>query len=73
MENARARWLYAVEITSDFKGLKILRDDIAAYLRQSRPKHAIAFERPARVIVRFAEEQAARNFYYTFNGRFISL
>jgi hypothetical protein len=58
---------------SDFKGLQVMRDDIAKYLRRDQPKHAIAFERPARIIVRFEDEQDARRFYFTFDGRFIRL
>jgi hypothetical protein len=42
-------------------------------MRRGRPKHTVAFERPTRIIVRFEDEQEARRFYFTFDGRFISL
>jgi hypothetical protein len=73
MEMKRKRWVWAVELTNDFKGLQVMRDDVAKYPRRDRPKHAIAFERPARIIVRFEDEQDARRFYFTFDGQFIRL
>jgi hypothetical protein len=73
MELKRARWLYAVEIESDFKGLNVMRDDIEAHFERHPAEHAVAFERPAKLIVRFEHDTSARFFWQAFSGRFITL
>jgi hypothetical protein len=62
-------WSYCIEIRSDFKGLAILQEDVAEWMKsRGDPGHRVEVTQPATLVVRFQSYQQAQFFYFSFRG-----
>jgi hypothetical protein len=64
---------YAIEISRDEASLDEMRKAALDHLRCDPSELEMAIERPARLVIKFVDELAARRFYFSMNGRYIGI
>jgi hypothetical protein len=66
-------WTYAVEIKAEHAAIEIAVVRCKEYFQRVKVEHELVVEQRTRLIVKFTDETAARNFYYSlasFDTRF---
>lgn len=64
---------YAIEIKQENEPLDDIRRAALEHLRRDPVGHELVIETPARMVVKFTSELAARRFYCGLNGRYVGI